>query len=79
VMRQNPHLRVMELHGYYDMATPFFGAELDLKHLELDPSLRANLRIVQFESGHMIYIQPQARQLLSRDLKLFYDEALNHP
>jgi len=79
VMRQNPHLRVMELHGYYDMAAPFFGAEFDLKHLELDPTLRGNLSIAQYESGHMIYIQPEARQLLSRDLKRFYDEVLRRP
>jgi carboxypeptidase C (cathepsin A) len=79
VMRQNPHLRVIELHGYYDLACPFFGAEVDLKHLELDPELRANLTMIQYESGHMIYIQPQARQLLSRDIKHFYDEVLRHP
>jgi len=79
VMRQNPHLRVIEVHGYYDMATPFFGAESDLDHLELDPALRSNLRIIQYESGHMIYIEPQSRQRLSKDLKSFYDEVLQHP
>jgi carboxypeptidase C (cathepsin A) len=79
VMRQNPHLRVIELHGYYDLACPFFGAETDLKHLELDPVLRANLTMIHYESGHMIYIQPEARQLLSRDIKHFYSEVLQHP
>jgi carboxypeptidase C (cathepsin A) len=79
VMRQNPHLRVIEVHGCYDMATPFFGAESDLDHLELDPALRGNLRIIQYESGHMIYIEPESRRRLSKDLKNFYDEVLQRP
>ena len=79
VMRQNPRLRVLEVHGYYDMATPFFGAESDLEHLELDSALRPNLRIIHYESGHMIYIEPGSRQRLSRDLKKFYDEVVQHP
>lgn len=76
VMRQNPRLRVLEVHGYYDMATPFFGAQWDLEHLELDPVLRANLTIIHYESGHMIYIEPRSRQRLSEDLKRFYDGTL---
>jgi carboxypeptidase C (cathepsin A) len=76
VMRQNPHLKILEVHGYYDMATPFLGAELDLEHLELDPAIRTNLKIIQYESGHMIYIEPESRQQLSKDLKMFYDDVL---
>jgi carboxypeptidase C (cathepsin A) len=78
VMRQNPHLKVIEVHGYYDMATPFFGVESDLDHLELDPALRSNLSVIQYESGHMIYIEPDSRQRLSKDLRHFYDQA-SHP
>jgi len=79
VMRQNPHLRVIEVHGYYDMATPFCAAELDLEHLELDPALRRNLKLIQYESGHMIYIESQSRQRLSKDLRNFYSDVLQNP
>ena len=34
-MRENPHLKVLSLNGYYDMATPFFGAEYDLSHMAI--------------------------------------------
>ena len=37
-MRINPHLRVLSLNGYYDMATPFFSTERDLKHMMLEPA-----------------------------------------
>ena len=42
-MRTNSHLKVLSLNGYYDMATPFAGAEYDLKHMQLDKALQANI------------------------------------
>jgi carboxypeptidase C (cathepsin A) len=79
VMRQNPHLRVLGVHGYYDMATPYSGVEWDFDHLELDPALRRNLSFIQYESGHMIYIESLSRQRLSRDLRNFYRDILENP
>ncbi|MFK7829583.1 MAG: S10 family peptidase [Congregibacter sp.] len=75
-MRRNPHMKVLALNGYYDMATPFFGAEYDLKHMQLDPELRDNLTFTYYESGHMIYIHPDSMSALRRDLKNFYESAL---
>ncbi|KTE02430.1 peptidase S10 [Sphingopyxis sp. H038] len=74
-MRQNPYLKVLSLNGYYDMATPFFGAEYDLKHMQIDPSLRANLTYHYYESGHMVYINPAVIGQFKRDLDAFYDSA----
>ena len=74
-MRQNPHLKVLSLNGYYDMATPFFGAEFDLKHMQLDPSLRKNLSFLYYESGHMVYVNPDVRPQFTRDIDAFIDAA----
>jgi carboxypeptidase C (cathepsin A) len=74
-MRQNPHLKVLALNGYYDMATPFGGAEYALKHMQLDPSLRRNVTYAYYPSGHMIYIEPGSMTALKRDLDAFYDSA----
>ena len=74
-MRQNPHLKVLSLNGYYDMATPFFGAEYDLKHMQIDPSLRQNLNFHYYESGHMVYINPAVTAQFKQDLDAFYDSA----
>jgi carboxypeptidase C (cathepsin A) len=74
-MRQNPHLRVLSLNGYYDMATPFFGAEWDLAHMQIAPALRKNITYRYYESGHMIYIAPEAMPKMKRDLDQFYSEA----
>lgn len=74
-MRQNPHLRVLSLNGWYDLATPFFTTEYDLKHLELDPSLRGNVTFAYYPSGHMVYLSPAALTQMRADLRRFYDEA----
>ena len=74
-MRQNPHLLVYSLNGVYDLATPFFGTEYDLAHMQLDPTLRANLRFAYYPSGHMVYLNPQALVSMKADLARFYDEA----
>jgi carboxypeptidase C (cathepsin A) len=74
-MRQNPHLLVYSLNGIYDLATPFFGTEYDLAHMQLDPALRANLRFAYYPSGHMVYLNPQALTSMKADLARFYDEA----
>jgi carboxypeptidase C (cathepsin A) len=74
-MRENPHLLVYSLNGLYDMATPFFGTEYDLGHMQLDPSLRGNLRFAYYPSGHMVYLNPEALKAMKADLARFYDEA----
>jgi len=76
-MRENPHLKVLALNGYFDLATPFFGAEYDLDHMSLDPSLRNNITLTYYESGHMIYIHPESMKALRQDLVKFYDSAVH--
>jgi carboxypeptidase C (cathepsin A) len=75
-MRQNPHLMVYSLNGYYDMATPFFGTEYDLAHMQLDPTLRKNLRFAYYPSGHMVYLNQDALKQLKTDVARFYDDAM---
>lgn len=74
-MRQDPHLKVLSLNGYYDMATPFFGTEYDLNHMRLDTDRRKNLSFAYYESGHMVYIRPEALEKLKADLTKFYDQS----
>jgi carboxypeptidase C (cathepsin A) len=74
-MRENPHLLLYSLNGIYDLATPFFGTEYDLSHMQLDPALRGNVRFAYYPSGHMVYLNPQALHAMKTDLARFYDEA----
>jgi carboxypeptidase C (cathepsin A) len=72
-MRENPHLQLYSLNGWYDMATPFFQTEYDLSHMELDPSLRPNLHFAYYPSGHMVYLNVEALKALKADVARFYD------
>ncbi len=75
-MRQNPQLRVLSVNGYFDLATPFFATEYDLAHMQLDPSLRGNVQIAYYPSGHMIYLDDGALHTLKSELDRFYGETV---
>lgn len=76
-MRTNPHLRVLSLNGYYDMATPFHSTERDLKHMMLEPKLQPNLQFTYYPAGHMIYLNPEALHQMRLDLERFYAQGEN--
>jgi carboxypeptidase C (cathepsin A) len=75
-MRQNPRMKILSVNGYYDLATPFHGAEYEFEHLALEPQLQANIRYTYYEAGHMMYIDPASAHQLKADLAAFYASAL---
>jgi carboxypeptidase C (cathepsin A) len=74
-MTKNPYLRVFAANGYYDLATPFFGTEYTLNHLGLDAALRPHITWGFYPSGHMIYLNDEARRAFKADLLRFYRDA----
>ena len=73
-IRENPGLKVLSANGYFDLATPFFATERDLNGAQLDPSLRGNLNFRYYSSGHMVYLNAEARKAFRADLATFYDD-----
>jgi carboxypeptidase C (cathepsin A) len=67
-MRQNSGLRVFNAQGWYDFATPFFGAEYSLKRTGI-PQDRITWRY--YDAGHMMYVRDEDRAKLSQDLRAF--------
>ena len=74
-MRQNPRMKILSVNGYYDLATPFHGADLEFSHLALEPQLQANIRYTYYEAGHMMYIDPASARQLKVDMAAFYASA----
>jgi carboxypeptidase C (cathepsin A) len=68
-LTRNPALRVFSANGYFDLATPFFGTELDMAHLGIDPALRSHVSYGYYRSGHMIYLDPGSRRQLGADIE----------
>ena len=70
-MARNPFLRVLVVNGYYDLATPFFGAELTFDHLGWEPTYRERTSWTYYEGGHMMYIRVPMLQKLKQDVAAF--------
>ncbi|QIQ85549.1 peptidase S10 [Erythrobacter sp.] len=67
-MRQNSDLRTFVAQGWYDFATPFFGAELSLNRYGI-PQDRLSWHY--YDAGHMMYIRDEDRAKLSADIRAF--------
>ena len=63
-MKTNPRLKVMVNGGYYDLATPFFAAVYEEKHLPIPQSLAKNIEYDWYESGHMVYVRDESLKQL---------------
>jgi carboxypeptidase C (cathepsin A) len=58
-MRDNPHLRVLVMGGYTDLATPPEGVAHSVRHmLNLPENVRGNISTTFYDGGHMFYLNP---------------------
>ncbi len=67
-MRENSGLRVFVGQGWYDFATPFFGAEYAMNRPGFDP---ARIQFHYYDAGHMMYVRPEDLAKLSSDIRSF--------
>jgi carboxypeptidase C (cathepsin A) len=67
-MRRNCDMRVFVASGYYDLATPFFGAE---NALSQDGVVQERLSFSYYEVGHMIFLHEPSRVQFLQDVRTF--------
>jgi len=67
-MRENPQMKVLLASGWYDLATPFFGAEMALfkNGVVLD-----RVEFDYYDAGHMMYLSEPEGAKLSNDVRAF--------
>lgn len=70
-MIYNPNLKVMLTGGYFDLGTPYFEGIFEMKHLPMPVSLQKNIEYHYFESGHMVYLNPDALKSLHQKVVQF--------
>jgi carboxypeptidase C (cathepsin A) len=75
-MSRNPYLKLWVCCGYYDLATPYYAAESVLHGMQLDPTIRDNLRMTFYEAGHMVYINHPSLLQFRKDADAFMQDAL---
>jgi carboxypeptidase C (cathepsin A) len=67
-MKENTHLRVLVCQGLRDLAVPPDAMAYSLNHLPIPDSLRANITIQTFDSGHMMYLLDKDAAKLRADI-----------
>ncbi len=75
-MKTNPRLHIMVNGGYYDLATPFFAAQYEEKHLPIPQSLAKNIEYDWYESGHMVYVRDESLKQLHDRVAAFIKSTL---
>jgi carboxypeptidase C (cathepsin A) len=75
-LKTNPRLRVMVNGGYYDLATPFFAAVYEEKHLPIPQALAKNIEYSWYESGHMVYVRDESLKQLHDHVAAFIKSTL---
>jgi len=68
-LRENSGLRVFVGQGYYDFATPFFGAEYSLTRTGMPTDGRIGWH--WYHAGHMMYVRDDDLAKLSADVRAF--------
>ncbi len=68
-LRENSGLRVFVGQGYYDFATPFFGAEYSLSRTGIPNDGRIGWH--WYHAGHMMYVRDEDLRKLSGDIRAF--------
>ncbi|MEM7766941.1 MAG: peptidase S10 [Pseudomonadota bacterium] len=67
-MRENREFRVLLASGWYDLATPFFGAEMALQKNGMVPE---RIVLTYYDAGHMMYLAEADAEKLSNDVRAF--------
>ena len=76
-MKQNPNLKVQLNGGYYDLATPYFAAEYELRQLPIQSALQSNIEMHFYTSGHMVYAHEPDLKALHANVAAFIDRTKN--
>jgi carboxypeptidase C (cathepsin A) len=67
------YLKILNMEGYYDLATPYLAAWYTFDHLDLPPEFRKNISHAQYESGHMLYLDSKSHAKMKQDFANFIE------
>lgn len=71
VLALDPKMKVLVVHGFTDVQTPYFGSRLIIDQI---PALAAadQIRLAVYPGGHMFYSRPDSRRLMRADVRSIY-------
>lgn len=72
-LSKDPHVKILIMNGYYDLATVFHGVEHSISHIDLPQSALDRIIMTYYEAGHMMYTHLPSAKLFRQDLKEFIE------
>lgn len=70
-LKENPHLKVLIQCAWRDLACPPDGILHSVRQLAIPAELRGNIRVEEYEAGHMLYLNPPDLKKSATDIKDF--------
>jgi carboxypeptidase C (cathepsin A) len=67
------------MEGYYDLATPYYGANFTMQHLDLPEKFRSQVSYATYDAGHMVYLPIDQLKKMKSDESKFVEGALATP
>ena len=72
ILSRNKFLKIWVLCGYYDVATPFFGAEWVFSHVFENEELKDNVSFTYYPAGHMFYLIDDCLSQFRQDAEAWF-------
>jgi carboxypeptidase C (cathepsin A) len=76
-LSKDPHVEILIMNGYYDLATVFHGVEHSISHMGLPASATDRIKMTYYEAGHMMYTHLPSAKLFREDLKKFIQDTVS--
>ena len=76
-LSKDPHVEILVMNGYYDLATVFHGVEHSIAHMGLPASATNRIKMTYYEAGHMMYTHLPSAAQFRQDLKSFIQSTVS--
>ena len=67
----NKDMKVLLVHGIYDLVTPYYASERVMHLMKLDDATRKNIHVENYLGGHMFYARESSRKEFASSAKAF--------
>jgi len=75
-MAANPYLHLMVQAGYYDGATDYFNAKINLWQMDPSGKLKERMKFIGYRGGHMMYLRKEDLIKATDDVRRFVLETI---